>query len=394
MILLNILNSFAPSAAIALIAWGALRLLRANAATRYGVWWAVLASVVAMVLWPQRAPIASIAPAVSVEPAKLDWVAWVVAAWAAFALYRTVRIVVGYVWLRRIMKQARPWSQPSIVLSDDAMTPFTAGFAKPVIVLPASFPEKLTDEEMQHVLLHEEAHIARRDQWANLLARVIGVFFGLHPVAALALARIERERERACDDWVVAATGEAKPYAASLTRVFELTRRCSQPDLASGFMGSRLGGRIEELLTQGRQFTRCASIPMLAVIVLPLAISAGLGLRAPAMVAYAQEKQPTEPAKPPTQALSRDAVADRLEALLTRLEAMLDRMNQPPPQVNAADALRAAELEQRLIHDQARQVEMKAREAQMQGQQHDLQQQLRALQRRLIELTLERPKEQ
>ncbi len=416
MILLNILNSLVPTAAIALLALGALRLLRANAATRYSVWWVVLASVVGIVLWPQRAPIVAAAPVqlpAATSTAQDSTAMWITAAfiaWAAFAAYRTARIVVGYLWLRRITQTAQPWTRPGVVLSDEVAGPITAGFAHPVIVLPASFPERLTDEEMQHVLLHEEAHIARRDQWANLLARVVGVFFGLHPVAAFALHRIERERERACDDWVVAATGEAKPYAASLTRVFELTRQGSQPDLASGFMGSRLGGRIEELLTQGRQFTRRVSIVMIAAIVVPVAI---LGLTAPITVAFAQERQaqpakpvtqaapvtPTTPAKPAipvTQAPSRDAVADRLEALLTRLEAVLDRMSQSEPREATLDFLKDSQLADQLALEnelRAKQAEMKAVEAQMKSQQRDLDRQLRALQERLLELTLEKPKE-
>jgi beta-lactamase regulating signal transducer with metallopeptidase domain len=293
MIVLNILNSLVPTAAIALIAWVSLRLLRANAATRYGVWWVVLASVIAMVLRPQStsitAPTAApveLPPATSAAQDSLaTWIVLAFVVWVGYVFYRAARIVVGYVWLRRIVRDAMPWSRPGVVLSDDVEGPITAGFLHPVIVLPTSFPDKLTAEELEHVLLHEQAHIARRDQWANLLARIVGVFFGLHPVAAFALHRIERERERACDDWVVAATGDARPYAASLTRVFELTRRGSQPDLASGFMGSRLGGRIEELLTQGRRFTRSTSIAVLAAIVVPIVI---LSLRAPATVAYAQ----------------------------------------------------------------------------------------------------------
>src|SRR5690242_21251323 len=36
------------------------------------------------------------------------------------------------------------------------------------------------------------------------------------------LRRIEIERETACDDWVVARTQSARPYAQSLARLYEL----------------------------------------------------------------------------------------------------------------------------------------------------------------------------
>jgi hypothetical protein len=249
----------------------------------------------------------------------------------------------------------------------------------------------LTPVELEHVLLHERAHIARRDQWANLLARFVGVFFGLHPVAALALHRIERERERACDDWVVAATGDARPYAASLTRVFELTRRGAQPDLASGFMGSRLGGRIEELLMHGRSYTKRVSMATLAAIAVAVVI---LSVRTPSTVAYAQEKgkvivppatptpataaaQPAKPVKPAPAKDQVNVVADRLEALIERLEAALDRVNQVP-QSSAGTIQQLMREEQNLVNANARlaaaQAEIQAREADMKNQQRQVEQ--------------------
>jgi hypothetical protein len=52
----------------------------------------------------------------------------------------------------------------------------------------------------------------------------LGAVAGLHPVAAWTLRQIARERELACDDWVVSRIGEARPYAASLARLFEVCR--------------------------------------------------------------------------------------------------------------------------------------------------------------------------
>jgi len=61
----------------------------------------------------------------------------------------------------------------------------------------------------------------------NMAGRLAASVVALHPLARWVLGRIERERELACDDWVVALTGSARPYAASLARLFELcwTRR-------------------------------------------------------------------------------------------------------------------------------------------------------------------------
>ena len=89
------------------------------------------------------------------------------------------------------------------------------GFLHPAVILPEGLPGELAQPEMEHVLLHEAAHIARRDDWTNLLAKALGAGLALHPVAWCILRQIDREREIACDDWVVARVGAARPYAES-----------------------------------------------------------------------------------------------------------------------------------------------------------------------------------
>jgi hypothetical protein len=148
------------------------------------------------------------------------------------------------------------------------------------------------------VLLHELAHVARLDDWTNLLARLCTAALGLHPVAAWVISRVDRERESACDDWVVSMTGEARPYAASLTRVFELTTS-GRHLLASGMaaQGSRLGERIEKLLQRGREFKPGLSMETIgigAIVLVGLVFAAG---QSPIWVAFAQE--PILPPTPP-----------------------------------------------------------------------------------------------
>jgi hypothetical protein len=143
------------------------------------------------------------------------------------------------------------------------------------------------------VLLHELAHLARRDDFTNLAARLVTALVALHPVAAWILRRIEKERELACDDWVVAHTGAARPYAASLARVFEICVARRRTLLASGMAdhASHLGQRIEELLRR-REFARRAS--RIQVVASALAV-AGLALIAagtPPWIVFARAASP------------------------------------------------------------------------------------------------------
>jgi hypothetical protein len=163
-----------------------------------------------------------------------------------------------------------------------------AGFRHPAVLLPEPLVDQFTEAELDHVLLHELAHIARRDDWTNLWARLAGALLALHPVAAWVVHRIDREREIACDDWVVAQTGDARPYAASLARLFELCCAGRRTLLASGMAesGGHLGDRIEMLLRRGREFTPRTSVLRVAGMAVVLTACAAAGARMPRWIIF------------------------------------------------------------------------------------------------------------
>jgi hypothetical protein len=147
----------------------------------------------------------------------------------------------------------------------------------------------LTPVELEHVLLHELAHLARRDDWSNLLTRFAWAICALHPVAAFVLRQIDRERELACDDWVVSTTGAARSYAESLARLFELCTNQRGILLASGIAdGSQLGDRIALLLRRGREFTPGTSVFRVGLCSAVLLLFVIAASRAPAWVVLAQ----------------------------------------------------------------------------------------------------------
>ncbi len=344
------LNTFWQTAAVALLAWVALRVTpRVNAATRETVWWAVLAFVVLLPVMrglPAQRPIPREASSVFVAaPSSLDlaaepvaaesvrrgpavrvvlpsgsWPALFLVLWCAFCVVQCARLACSYVHLRRLKRTAQPPSREQqanfdawiltcdirrpvrLLISSCVPMPVAIGFQHPAVVLPEALLGHLTAADLDHILLHELAHIARRDDWTNLLARLSWAVLALHPVAACVLRQIDRQRELACDDWVVAATGAARPYAASLARLFELCVSRRRALLASGVAdgGSQLGDRIALLLRRGREFSPRASALRVSIcttfmLLLMIAVS-----RAPAWVAFAQAQAPVS--KPGTRA--------------------------------------------------------------------------------------------
>jgi bla regulator protein blaR1 len=339
-ILETFLNTLWQTAAIALLAWAALRWTpRVNAATREAVWWAVLAFVVLLPVMrgvPAQRPIPRDVSSASV-PAPFDrapgpvtkesvrrdspsqvvlpngsWPTLFLVLWCAFCLAQCARLACSYLHLRRLKHSGRPASPEQqasfdawiltcgirrpvrLLISNRVPMPVAVGFQHPAVLLPETLLAHLSAAELDHVQLHELAHIARRDDWTNLLARLAWAVLALHPVAACVLRQIDRQRELACDDWVVAATGAARPYAASLARLFDLCVSRRRALLASGIAdgGSQLGDRIALLLRRGREFSPHASALRVSVCTAALLILVVAGSRAPAWIAFAQAQAP------------------------------------------------------------------------------------------------------
>ena len=238
-----------------------------------------------------------------------SWPSILLFVWMAVSCVLLVRIVSSYFRLRALRNRARPASAdlivrfeqrlsdsrtsraPELLVSDEVISPFAAGFLHPVIILPEFLLGEISESELDHVLLHELAHVVRRDDWTNLLARLVSAAFVLHPVAAWVLHRIEREREIACDDWVVAATGTAFPYAATLARLFEFCCRRRFELLATGMAhrSSKLRERVEILLRPRLHFSPSVSLPRAFFCVAAGVALLSFGLRMPGWVALAKD---------------------------------------------------------------------------------------------------------
>lgn len=336
----SVLNGLWQGLAIALLAWVALRSIRTNAATRYVVWWAVLASTIllpfvsAVVRTGSSQPItgAGQTNALVTIPDPSRWALWALGIWMAGAVLMLVRVAWSYVFLQRVKRAANPvdgWHQERLealltvnrsgrqvraAWSDGIRVPIAAGVCDPAILLPASLADCLSPAEFDQILAHEFAHLRRWDDWTNLVQKMIEAVFFFHPAVLWAGRNLNLEREIACDDWVIVPAGSARPYAACLTKVVELSGFAAAPRLAPG-AGARkpqFSRRIESILARrvglvNPHFSKlgiCACSALVACAALaatqfmPIAIAmpsvpalrmASVGVRAPGM-GYVQPK--------------------------------------------------------------------------------------------------------
>jgi len=139
-----------------------------------------------------------------------------------------------------------------LCVSEEVDRPSVVGFFVPRILVPRTLLGRLAASELEQIVLHEMEHLRRGDDWTNLLQKLSLVVFPLNP----ALIWIERqlclERELACDDRVLRATGARKAYAACLANLAEhsLVRRGVSLALGAWERRPELVRRVHRILAR------------------------------------------------------------------------------------------------------------------------------------------------
>ena len=144
---------------------------------------------------------------------------------------------------------------PSVILSSAVDSPAVAGLLRPVLLLPAQFPQGFSANEARLVLLHELTHLKRHDLPLNWLLCVLQALHWFNPLLWLAFARMRADRETACDAQVLAADAEDRraDYGHALLK---LQNSVSGSGLSLAFVGifARAGmrSRIRAIATHRR----------------------------------------------------------------------------------------------------------------------------------------------
>ena len=174
----------------------------------------------------------------------------IVIAWAAIVLYFVLRLIWGLVQTRRFTRMATSadlpedaverWvhycaqfyisSPPQIAVSSQATAPVVIGMRRGMVLLPPQMLDTVQPGDLDAVLAHELAHIARRDFAKNLLYSFLSLPITWHPLAWRTRACLAETRELICDDSAAATVAGRKQYAQSLLRL--ASRFAGQPRFA------------------------------------------------------------------------------------------------------------------------------------------------------------------
>ena len=158
----------------------------------------------------------------------------------------------------RVARDAGIAAPMPVKVSPAQMEPGLVGIFRPVLLLPEGITERLSPTELRAVIAHEACHMRRRDNLWAALHMLAEAFFWFWPPVWWLGARLVAERERACDEAVLAAGNEPETYATSILKVCKFYVQ-SPLACAAGIAGANLKYRMETIM-ENRMIARVGSL--------------------------------------------------------------------------------------------------------------------------------------
>jgi protein TonB len=144
---------------------------------------------------------------------------------AAGAVVRLGWLGVGLWRLRQYRRHSQPlaaatkWNtEADLRISGAIASPVTFGFRKPVVLLPAHFPE-LDSQIQEAILCHEVLHVRRHDWLFTVAEELVRAVFWFHPAIWWLLGEIGLAREQAVDRQAIELTQHRDTYLDALLAI-------------------------------------------------------------------------------------------------------------------------------------------------------------------------------
>jgi beta-lactamase regulating signal transducer with metallopeptidase domain len=181
------------------------------------------------------------------------------AIWGLGFLFLVLRWLVRWSRVRALLREAVDVQGDTPVLvkfSASRLEPGLVGIVRPVILLPQDIEQQLSPAELKAVLAHELCHWRRHDNLLAAMHMLVEALFWFFPLVWWLGARLNAERERACDEGVLAEGNDPQMYAEGILKV---CRAYLQSPLAcvAGVSGAGLKQRIDAIMENrlSRQLT-------------------------------------------------------------------------------------------------------------------------------------------
>lgn len=285
---------------------------------------------------------------------------WIVALWAAGTGAMFLRMALGLAWVQHVRRTPRDTLQAVWQIRLDALairfglrrsvllrlvdtldSPLSAGWWRPVVLLPSALLARMPTELIEALLAHELAHIRRHDYLVNLLQNVAEALLFYHPVIWWLSHRIRIERELIADQLAAGVIGTPRHLALALSELSELQHTDPKLYLAQAAHGGDLLSRIQQLVRPGKH-AHCR-----ARLVFPV-----LGLVAACIASYAFASIPPSGPASTADVIRRTPVSRSSDAPMRTTFALVPKTGDAISIWGPSDDLAAIEAARRSIQRQ------------------------------------------
>ncbi|MGV3605984.1 MAG: M56 family metallopeptidase [Planctomycetaceae bacterium] len=213
---------------------------------------------------------------------------WVVDATLITWIFGTVVVLLfqvrNYFHCRKLLQSCRPVHSAAVIQALSAAAhhvgisaeipllsasglpaPAVVGVITPTVLIPEDAETQFTPSQLHSILVHELAHIARRDHWMTGLTSFAQVLYWWNPVLYRMMRRISETREMICDDIASRASDASTEYAATIVGVAERSLLHSDAFASLGMGESsttELEKRLKRILSSGNHAVEIGLSPM------------------------------------------------------------------------------------------------------------------------------------
>jgi beta-lactamase regulating signal transducer with metallopeptidase domain len=205
-------------------------------------------------------------------------------------------------WQARLKILARKINlRKTVLLKESALArlPMTIGYLKPIVFVPMGLLTGLPQDQVEALLAHELAHIARSDYLVNIFQSVVDIVFFYHPAVHWISSFVRHEREHCCDDMAVVTMGNSRSFARALANIYSWG--FARPGFAMNLARNehKLFHRIRRITKMKNRGTTSVQGLVVACVLGLLCIAFGLSAGTTGILGYyldegADEVQPAE----------------------------------------------------------------------------------------------------
>ena len=180
-------------------------------------------------------------------------------------------LITDSVWLEKMNELCNSLKIKGKVLlkqSERVSSPLVMGVIKPVIIFPMGLIQALPTDEIEAILVHELAHIKRKDFLINIVINLLQVVYFFHPAFWWLKIQLDAEREFHCDDIALNQLGKKLTLIKALTNASEFQGHKFQPALAFAGKKNQLLSRVKRIVDHKPQMNWFSGFMSLGILVL------------------------------------------------------------------------------------------------------------------------------